>query len=305
MQYQVKKYTLKSGEKATAECISDAIAENRAELVHLPSSMNFGVPLPSKDCPNCDGSGVMGCPECKGKLQIRISADDIMEPPWKAYNIMRKMDYPYEHIVDSMKDPSIAAFWLITMPQIMGGFDFDDDVKKKIWWQYKESMRYDELRDVVAKRNPGWEYLQEALVSVDPVRAREDPVVVRNIPYYKAKKALEAEVMKLDPPPRPQNWGGLNLPLNASSWTKEDLKDPKKMDEMTVLLDAQREIADKMLDVQWETKWRQEKLNEMLEEKVRPYIQNIDNTVLPQPIIQSQTTADQKRKGRQRRWWLF
>lgn len=47
----------------------------------------------------------------------------------------------------------------------------------------------------------------QALISIDPVRAREDPVVVKNIPYYKAKKALEAEVMKLDPPPRPENWG--------------------------------------------------------------------------------------------------
>lgn len=45
------------------------------------------------------------------------------------------------------------------------------------------------------------------MISVDPVRARDDPVVVKNIPYYKAKKTLEAEVMKLDPPPRPQNWG--------------------------------------------------------------------------------------------------
>lgn len=36
-----------------------------------------------------------------------------------------------------MKDPSIAAFWLITFPQIMGGFTYDDDVKQKIWWQYK------------------------------------------------------------------------------------------------------------------------------------------------------------------------
>lgn len=49
--------------------------------------------------------------------------------------------------------------------------------------------------------------LLQALISIDPVRAREDPVIVKNIPYYKAKKALEAEVMKLDPPPRPQNWG--------------------------------------------------------------------------------------------------
>lgn len=43
----------------------------------------------------------------------------------------------FQHIVHSMKDPSIAAFWMITMPQIMGGFNYDDDVKQKIWWQYK------------------------------------------------------------------------------------------------------------------------------------------------------------------------
>lgn len=304
--YQVKNYTLKRGEKATAESIADAIADNRAELVHLPSTVDLHLPLPSKDCPSCDGSGVMKCPECKDKLQIRISADDIMEPPWKAYNIMRKMDYPYEHIVDSMKDPSIAAFWLLTLPQIVGGFEYDDDVKKKIWWQYKESMRYDQLRDVVAKRKPGWEYMQDALVSIDPVRAREDPVIVKNIPYFKAKKALEAEVMKLDPPPRPRNWGELNLPLNVSSWSEKDLKDPKKLYEMTVLLNAQREIAEKMLDAQWEAKWREEKLNKMLEEKVRPYIQNIDNTVLPQPIVmESERNQDQKKKHGRRRWWLF
>jgi hypothetical protein len=36
-----------------------------------------------------------------------------------------------------MKDPSIAAFWLITLPQIVGGLNYDDDIKQKIWWQYK------------------------------------------------------------------------------------------------------------------------------------------------------------------------
>ncbi|KAL4573277.1 hypothetical protein LXL04_020077 [Taraxacum kok-saghyz] len=182
-----------SGEKATAGAIADAIAENRAELVHLPATMDL--------------NGVMKCPECKDKLQVRISADDIIEPPWKAYNIMKKMDYPYEHIIDSMKDPSIAAFWLITMPQIME----------------------------------------------------------------------------------------LNVPLNASSWSEEDLKDPKKLYEMTVLLNAQREIADKILDDQWETNWRQEKiiLIKMLEEKLQPYIENIDNGVLPQPILIATSKTDQ------------
>ncbi|KAH9802616.1 Embryo defective 2737 [Citrus sinensis] len=316
-----------SGEKATAEHVADAIADNRAELVHLPSTIDLNTPLPSKDCPTCDGTGVMGCPECKNKLQVTISADDIMEPPWKAYNVLRKMDYPYEHIVESMRDPSIAAFWLMTFPQIVGGFDFDDEVKQKIWWQYKESMRYDQLRELVAKRSPGWEHLQEALIPIDPVRAREDPVIVKNIPYYKAKKALETEVMKLDPPPRPENWGvllnrikeilleptvehlqDLDLPLNASSWSEDDLKDPKKLYEKTVLLNAQREIADKMLDAQWETKWRQEKLNEMLEEKVRPFMQNIDNAVLSRPILmhpQNENKNKNQKKARQKRWWFF
>ncbi|KAJ7981755.1 Embryo defective protein [Quillaja saponaria] len=302
--YQVKSYALKSGEKATAESVADAIAENRAELVHIPSSLDLHSPLPSKDCPTCDGTGVMGCPECKHKLQVRISADDIMEPPWTAYNILRKMDYPYEHIVHSMKDPSIAAFWLITLPQVVGGFNYDDDVKQKIWWQYKDSMRYDQLRDVVAKRKPGWEYLQEALISIDPARARDDPVIVKNVPYYKAKKALEAEVMKLNPPPRPPNWGELDLPLNASSWTEEDLKDSEKFYEMTVLLNAQREIADKILDAQWEAKWHQEKLNEMLKEKVQPYIKNLDRELLSPPIIIQSKNEDQKRT-RQKRWWFF
>ncbi|KAL4022405.1 hypothetical protein IC575_016137 [Cucumis melo] len=295
--YQVKNYALRSGEKPTPESIADAIAENRAELIHLPSTLDLHTPLPSKDCPTCDGTGVMRCPECKNKLPLRISADDIMEPPWKAYNVLRKMEYPYEHLVQSMKDPSIATFWLITFPQIVGGFNFDDDIKQKIWWQYKESMRYDQLRDAVAKRKPGWEYLQEALISIDPVRARDDPVVVKNIPYFKAKKTLETEVMKLDPPPRPQNWGDLDLPLNSSSWSQDDLKDPGKFYEMTVLLNAQREIADKILDAQWETKWRQEKLNELLEEKLRPYVTSANSHVLTAPIVLKSQDPVQKGVG--------
>ncbi|KAG1330256.1 hypothetical protein COCNU_02G002240 [Cocos nucifera] len=304
--YQVKNYSPKSGEKATTECVAEAIVENRAELVHLPATINLSIPLPSKDCLNCDGSGVMGCPDCKRRLQVRISADDIMEPPWKAYNVITKMDYPYENIVHSMRDPKIAAFWLITMPQVLGGFNYDDDVKQKIWWAYKESMRYDQLRDAVAKRKSGWEHLQDALISLDPVRARDDPVIVKNIPFYKAKKELEAEVMKLDVPRRPQNWGELDLPLNASSWTEEDLKDPKKLLEMTTLLNAQREIADKILDAQWEAKWRQDKLNDLLKEKVAPYVQSIDKGVLPQAIIiKSHDQENKKKTTTRRRWWFF
>ncbi|MQM09724.1 hypothetical protein Taro_042605, partial [Colocasia esculenta] len=283
--YRVKSYSLKSGEKATVEHIAEAIAENRAELVHLPSVVDPSVPLPSKECPKCDGSGVMGCPECKHKLQVRISADD--------------------NIVNSMRDPKIAAFWLLTMPQVVGGFNYDNDVKQKIWWAYKESMRYDQLRDVVAKRKPGWEHLQDVLISIDPVRAKDDPVIIRNVSYYKAKKALEAEVSKLDVPPRPHNWGELDLPISASSWTEEELKDPKKLLEMTTLLSAQREMADKILDAQWEARWRQDKLNDVLEEKLRPYIQSMDGGVLPQSFIVQSRKEENKTKTRRRRWWLF
>ena len=53
---------------------------------------------------------------------------------------------------------------------------------------------------------------------------------------------------------------GSNLPLDESFWSNDDLKDPKKLYEMTVLLNAQREIAEKILDDQWETRWRQNKV---------------------------------------------
>nr|KAJ0211320.1 hypothetical protein LSAT_V11C400223070 [Lactuca sativa] len=36
----------------------------------------------------------------------------------------------YQHIIDSMKVPSIVAFWLITIPQIMGGFKYGDEFRK-------------------------------------------------------------------------------------------------------------------------------------------------------------------------------
>ncbi|PWA45817.1 embryo defective protein [Artemisia annua] len=47
--------------------------------------------------------------------------------------------------------------------------------------------------------------IYEGLISMDPEHARNDPVVVKNIPYYKTKSTLETEVMKLNPPPR---WAG-------------------------------------------------------------------------------------------------
>jgi len=45
-----------SGQKATTERVAEAIAENKAELVHIPSAINLPTPLPTKDCPSCDGT---------------------------------------------------------------------------------------------------------------------------------------------------------------------------------------------------------------------------------------------------------
>lgn len=41
-----------------------------------------------------------------------------------------------------------------------------------------------------------------------------------------------------------------------------DLKKPEKIYEMNVLLNAQKEMFDKILDAQWETKWREEKVGD-------------------------------------------
>jgi|UniRef100_A0A2K2CDC0 hypothetical protein len=42
---------------------------------------------------------------------------------------------------------------------------------------------------------------------MDHVRARDDPGVVKKVPYYKANRiVLETEVLKLDLLPGPKNW---------------------------------------------------------------------------------------------------
>ncbi|KAJ4782095.1 Embryo defective 2737 [Rhynchospora pubera] len=302
--YKIKNFS-PSSERATAEQVAGAIVDKRADLVHIPSALSLSVPLPSTDCPTCDGTGVMRCPHCKNGFQFSISADNILEPPWVAADVMRKMDYPYEEIRESMKDPKVAEFWLITLPQIVGGFKYDEDVKNKIWWVYKEQMPYYHLRDLAVIRKPGWEHLQDALVSLDPVRARNDPAVIKNVPYYKAKKALESEVMMLEVPPRPHNWGQLDMPFKELSWSDEELKDPNKSEEITALLiKAQKEVADKILDTEWEAQWRENKLNELLKEKVQPYVQDMEKDVLPEPFLMQSNIQDKPRK-RERRWFFF
>lgn len=44
-------------------------------------------------------------------------------------------------------------------------------------------------------------------MNINPDRARLDPVIVPNVPYYKAQLQVQAEVDQMQPPPRPANWG--------------------------------------------------------------------------------------------------
>lgn len=47
----------------------------------------------------------------------------------------------------------------------------------------------------------------QVLGNIDSGRAMRDPLIVPNVPHYKARIKLEAEVNQLQPPPRPANWG--------------------------------------------------------------------------------------------------
>ena len=46
----------------------------------------------------------------------------------------------------------------------------------------------------------------QALYFIDAERAKRDPIVIQDIPYYKSFQAVEAEVESLEVPPRPVEW---------------------------------------------------------------------------------------------------
>lgn len=57
-------------------------------------------------------------------------------------------------------------------------------------------------------------YGEQGLMNINPDRAMLDPVIVPNVPYYKAQLQVQAEVDQLKPPPRPANWA-VSLPVPA------------------------------------------------------------------------------------------
>ncbi len=45
------------------------------------------------------------------------------------------------------------------------------------------------------------------LKEINPDQAMQDPVIVQNVPYFKAQQRIQAEVNQLEVPPRPADWG--------------------------------------------------------------------------------------------------
>ncbi|KAJ7562555.1 hypothetical protein O6H91_03G074000 [Diphasiastrum complanatum] len=273
VQYHFNKFGLQREDDVTIESLAQALKDGKAEIGHIPASFDVGLPLPRKKCPSCDGTGVMKCTDCKGDAwKLKLNCEDVMDVPWKAQKIYGKLDPPYEQVREDLKDPTSAAFWLFGRPELERGIKFDDDVKQKIWWKYKDWRQNELLREAIANREPGWEAMQEVLAAENPALAMQDPIIVKNIPYYKARKQVEAEVSLLEVPPRPSNWGGLDAPLKESDWSEEDLRNPRRRAEMDTLLQAQQNVLEGLLNSAWEQKWRQEKVEEVIKEKVESYV---------------------------------
>eukprot|EP00252_Welwitschia_mirabilis_P016367 TRINITY_DN3610_c0_g1_i2.p1 TRINITY_DN3610_c0_g1~~TRINITY_DN3610_c0_g1_i2.p1 ORF type:complete len:432 (+),score=77.91 TRINITY_DN3610_c0_g1_i2:166-1461(+) len=284
--FHLRNFSLKDGEVATSRTIATAIVDGRADVEHLPASCGFESALPTTECPTCSGSGVMNCPKCGSKFAFKLSYERIFNVPWNTWNVLRTCELPSEHILEGIENPDVAAFRLIARPELEGGFQYDEDVKQKISWKYKEFMRYEAARKFVANREPGWEHMQKLLFALNPMRARADHVVVRDIPYFKAKQKLEAEVMALQPPSRPPSWTPLHmkklsLALDESEWTGSELEDQNNEMETSRLSSWKKQSIENLLDLAWEKYWRKQKYDELVEEKVKPYLEKMKDGVYP------------------------
>ncbi|KAG0585940.1 hypothetical protein KC19_2G050700 [Ceratodon purpureus] len=265
---------IEDGQSDSVQSLAAAISSGNASFGYVPATMNSGHPLPRRECPTCDGTGVITCKKCKGESwKPKLNLDDIMDVPWKAWNVYRKITPPTESEDKLMANPDLARWMMFDKPAIEDGIEYDEDVKEKMWLEYKEKRSYDELREKVERREPGWEVFQQGLMNINPDRARVDPLVVQNVPYYKAQLQVQAEIDQLQPPPRPANWGDLKMPLSEADWKKEDLKDPRVREEMETLLRTQEGIYGALLDSAWEKQWRDQQFEAISKAKIEAYLQ--------------------------------
>lgn len=267
---------LSKTKRASIENLADDLLDGKEEIIHHPAEYNAGYPLPYKKCPTCSGTGVSRCQECKGfPFNPRISLDNLMDVPWKTWDVYRKTHPPREDqkIYENVKDPALAAFLLYERDEIEGGFKYDEDVKARLMAAYQRYREYDEIREEVATRRPGWEQLQEALYSIDPERAKRDPVIIQDVSYYKALKQVEAEVALLKVPPRPAEWTEKYEPLLKKLYGADDEKNLLKSEDIRTLVEVRDDLMDQVLNAAWTNEWRDRKVEEVVQKKISPYIE--------------------------------
>ncbi|XP_024515279.1 uncharacterized protein LOC9640114 [Selaginella moellendorffii] len=289
IQYLIVNPGLEGGESSTAESAAKSVVDGRAQLRTTSASADVGYTLPSKDCTTCSGTGVMKCTECNGNAwRPGFHADKLINSSTKALNAYKKLNVPNEAILESCEDPATAEFFLFTRPELEGGYRMDEDMKKEMWWNYEEWRRNRLAQKAVGNQEPGWESMQQVLVTTDPVETLEDPAVVKNVSYYKARRAVEAEVDSMIMPQRPADWKvPLKYPLKESDWSEDDLKDPKKKEERDVLLKAQAEIVNEVSDEAWAAEWRELTIQDLTRQKIENYVKTLSKPKVepPKPAV--------------------
>lgn len=275
-QVQYSTSTLSKAKRSSIETLANDVLEGKEELIDYPPGYNAGYSLPCRSCPTCNGTGVSTCPLCKGYLaQPQLSFENLMDVPWKTWNAHRRTHPPQNsRLAQSVKDPDLAAFLLFERDEMESGVKYDEDTKARLMASYQRDLAYEEIREEVAMRQPGWEQLQEALYTLDPERAKKDPVIIQDVPHYKALKQVEADVASLEVPPRPAEWTEKYQPLLKERYGgKDEEKALLNISEIRTLVEVRDKLMEQVLDAAWANEWRRKKVEEVIEEKIGPYIE--------------------------------
>ncbi|KAL3693939.1 hypothetical protein R1sor_007590 [Riccia sorocarpa] len=279
VRYSVNDSSLPEAERENPKNVAAAALEDRAEIQYVSGSLAWDLPLPFGPCPACDATGVVICSTCEGdSWKPKLNFDNLMNAPWQSWDVQRKVKpEPIPGTTETVADPALAAFNMYAREEVEEGFSYDEDVKDKMMYKYHAAREYDEIRDKIVRREPGWENLQEILAIKDPERALSDPVIIIDTPLYYAKAQIKAEVNELPVPPRPEKWmSKIEYPLKESDWSKEDLKDPKVKAEMEALLRGQEQFYNSLRDRSWEMMWRKKKVAEVTRSKINAYESGVE-----------------------------
>ncbi|MCO5580747.1 hypothetical protein L7F22_034617 [Adiantum nelumboides] len=273
MQYSTN--LLSKAKRSTIGNLANDLLEGKEEITYYPPGYNAGYSLPYRTCPTCNGTGVATCQLCKGYLSHpQLCFDNLMNVPWKTWNAHRRTHPPQnERLSENVKDPALAAFLLYERDEMETGVKYDENTKARLMASYLRDLEYDDIRDEVAMRLPGWEQLQEALHILDPDRAKRDPVIIQDIPHYKALKKVEAEVTTLEVPPRPAEFTDKYLPRLRERYGGPVEERALNISEIRTFVELRDNVMEQLLDAAWRNEWRRRKVKEAVEEKISPYIE--------------------------------